>query len=106
MNFEIINPEGKIVMHTEYTECIPYDLLSYMYKAGFRFKINSKSYSVDKINQEYPNPEHDKHILCTTTGKRFYTQAEAARFYGIDSAQVSDSIKTGKARSGYTFVKD
>lgn len=46
-----------------------------------------------------------KEIKCLEDGKVFKNQSAAARYYDIDPAQVSDSIKTGRKRSGYTFGK-
>lgn len=44
-------------------------------------------------------------IRCVETGELFDKQSQAARYYKIDPAAVSDSIKTGRVRSGYTFEK-
>lgn len=44
-------------------------------------------------------------IRCRETGQTWEKQSWAAKELGIDAAQVSDSIKTGKTRSGYTFEK-
>lgn len=44
-------------------------------------------------------------IRCKETGQTWDKQSWAAKELGIDAAQVSDSIKTGKTRSGYTFEK-
>lgn len=52
-------------------------------------------------------PSTDKKfvIRCKETGQTWEKQSWAAKELGIDAAQVSDSIKTGKTRSGYTFEK-
>lgn len=44
-------------------------------------------------------------IRCKETGQTWDKQSHAAKELGIDAAQVSDSIKTGKTRSGYTFER-
>lgn len=44
-------------------------------------------------------------IRCKETGQTWEKQSWAAKELGIDAAQVSDSIKTGRTRSGYTFEK-
>lgn len=44
-------------------------------------------------------------IRCKESGQTWEKQSWAAKELGIDAAQVSDSIKTGKTRSGYTFEK-
>lgn len=46
-----------------------------------------------------------KRVRCIETGKIYENQSAAARDLKIDPAQVSDSIKTGRRRSGYTFEK-
>ncbi len=46
-----------------------------------------------------------KEVRCIETGKVYVNQSAAARDLGIDPAQVSDSIKTGRKRSGYTFER-
>lgn len=54
-----------------------------------------------------PKPSNGKKfvIRCKETGQTWEKQSWAAKELGIDAAQVSDSIKTGKTRSGYTFEK-
>ena len=42
-------------------------------------------------------------VRCIDTGEIFSKQSEAAKKYGIDPAAVSDSLKTGRKRAGYTF---
>ena len=44
-------------------------------------------------------------VRCIDTGKVYNSQSEAAKDLKIDPAQVSDSIKTGRPRSGYTFER-
>lgn len=53
MRFEVINTTGKIVMNTEYYECIPNKttLLS-MEKAGYKFKLNKKMVNRKKLGEE------------------------------------------------------
>lgn len=44
-------------------------------------------------------------IRCKETGQTWDKQIQAAEELGITPAQVSNSIKTGKKRSGYTFER-
>ena len=44
-------------------------------------------------------------VRCIDNGKIYNSQSEAAKDLKIDPAQVSDSIKTGRPRSGYTFER-
>ena len=46
-----------------------------------------------------------KQVRCKETGVVYANQSAAAKDLGIDPAQVSDSIKTGRPRSGYTFER-
>lgn len=46
-----------------------------------------------------------KKVRCIDTGEVFDSQSAAAKHFKIDPAQVSDSIKTGRPRSGYRFEK-
>lgn len=50
-------------------------------------------------------PAKSKEVRCLETGKVYKNQSEAAKDLKIDPAQVSDSIKTGRKRSGYTFER-
>lgn len=49
--------------------------------------------------------QYTKQVRCIDTGKVYPNQSAAARDLHIDPAQVSDSIKTGRPRSGYRFEK-
>ena len=51
------------------------------------------------------NKKVSKQVICVDTGKIYKNQSEAAKDLGIDPAQVSDSIKTGRKRSGYLFQR-
>lgn len=44
-------------------------------------------------------------IRCIETGELFDKQSQAAKALGIDPAAVSDSLKTGRKRAGYTFER-
>lgn len=116
--FEVYKPNGTSGMITESPECIPYEDIDKMYQAGYRFKLNGRTVGkndiktkVDAILHSSTNVSSKSHkdsrcfILCVDTGIEYPTQSAAARDLGIDPAQVSDSIKTGRPRSGYTFKK-
>lgn len=49
--------------------------------------------------------QYTKQVRCIDTGKVYPNQSAAARDLHIDPAQVSDSIKTGRPRSGYRFER-
>lgn len=115
------------VMGTNCKSCIyTEDEISNMYADGYQFLVNDKLVKISK-SDKHPgktvwaaiNAVSDQlntfstsgssnlvdKIHCITTDKYFNKQSEAAKFYGIDPAQVSDSIKTGRPRSGYVFEK-
>lgn len=114
MLFTVIGPDGHPKMGTEYRECI-YDIeqLESMASAGFRFKLNDKLISLNNLKKELglsfddakPSSTNESIILCVETGDRFKKQSEAAKALGIDPAAVSDSLKTGRKRAGYTFTR-
>ena len=61
MKFEVINPFGKIVMHTEYEECIPdKKQVEQMLKAGYKFKLNGKNLNRKELNNFLFNIEGNK----------------------------------------------
>lgn len=124
MTFEVIPPSGNgSITHSE--ECIHYDLLESMAKAGCKFKVDGKLVSKNNIRSAVAaslgkpistsventvklntvDKPTSKAVRCIDTGKVYKNQSEAARDLGIDPAQVSDSIKTGRPRSGYTFER-
>lgn len=116
--FEVYKPNDMGGMVTESPECIPYEDLDKMYQAGYRFKLNGRAVGKNDIKNKVnavlhtgTNVSSNSHkvskcfILCVDNGVEYLTQSAAARDLGIDPAQVSDSIKTGRPRSGYTFKK-
>lgn len=65
----------------------------------------SKTSDTPKSTVTKPSAGKKFVIRCKETGQTWEKQSWAAKELGIDAAQVSDSIKTGKTRSGYTFEK-
>ena len=124
MLFQVYDSVGEAKMSTYYPSCIyQKSTLQNMQNAGYYFKIDGKRASIAEVMkaaaQKDPTPEQVaalharrtvepatlKRIRCVDDGKIFSTQSEAARYYNIDPAQVSDSIKTGRPRSGRTFER-
>lgn len=130
MHFQVVRAiDNRPMMSTDYLSCIPFDQLDSMNSNGYYFKLDGKKVSIKVIKDlEKQLPPEDrieiqssvntdaetkstavsvkaKGIRCKDTGEVFKNQAEAARHFNIDPAQVSDSIKTGRPRSGYTFEK-
>lgn len=127
--------DNRPMMSTEYESCIPYEHLTAMSKSGYYFRLDGKKVNANAVrllqkgNKEmdfilpnchvteenmpdsnnmkvaYKPSTSSKSVRCVDTGEIFKNQAEAARHFKIDPAQVSDSIKTGRPRSGYTFEK-
>lgn len=114
MLFTVIGPDGHPKMGTDYRECI-YDIeqLESMASAGCKFKWNDKVVSLTNLKKELgsnsetvkSNVQNESFIVCLETGDKFNKQSEAAKALGIDPAAVSDSLKTGRKRSGYTFTR-
>lgn len=100
MKFEVIGPDGHCKMSTKYEEYIPYSYMTQMSENGYTFRLDGKPISLKSaMGMRHPQ------IKCVETGEVFMKQSDAARTYNIDPAQISDSLKTGKTRSGYTFVR-
>ena len=113
MLFEVFAKDGTGRFQTSSESCIPYDNLDSMNKAGFKFKLDGKRISVKDLKSrrkgsatKSKSSDEVYIIRCVETNKTYNKQSDAARDLGIDPAQVSDSIKTGRKRSGYTFVKE
>lgn len=64
-----------------------------------------KASDIPKSSATKPSAGKKFVIRCKESGQTWEKQSWAAKELGIDAAQVSDSIKTGKTRSGYTFEK-
>lgn len=121
MKFEVINSDKECVMCTEHSCCIPFNQLDSMTTSGYRFKIDGKFVSKKDIarvvkcslqptselsrSTDSKSANTSKQVRCKDTGIVYANQSAAARDLGIDPAQVSDSIKTGRPRSGYTFER-
>lgn len=116
MLFTVIGPDGNPKMRTDYRECI-YDLdqLESMSFAGCKFKWNDKMISLVNLKKELSSSNEiissskpligKTVIVCLETNQQFEKQSEAAKALGIDPAAVSDSLKTGRKRAGYTFTR-
>lgn len=115
MVFEIFDRNGVRVSVTESLTCIPFDDIPHMANAGYKFKLDGKAISKTRImemcNQVPSQPvssvsvSYSKQVRCIDTGKVYMNQSQAAKDLNIDPAQVSDSIKTGRPRSGYRFER-
>lgn len=117
MLFEVIGPDGKGKMCTHSESCIPYEDLDSMAKAGYSFRLDGKKVSKNQLLSSQvvsgesrgaaPKETRGQFVIrCIETNETFNRQCDAAKALNIDPAQVSDSIKTGRPRSGYTFVKE
>lgn len=119
--FEVYGADNQLKMHTNNKDCI-YDAqqLSSLQSTGHYFKLEGKRATKSQVLEFRGSSPREsgfsllrsqvqestkKQILCENNGKIYQNQAEAAKDLGIDPAQVSDSIKTGRPRSGYTFKK-
>lgn len=116
MLFTVIGPDGQPKMGTDCRECIyDVDQLEIMSSAGCKFKWNDKMISLVNLKKELSNSNETRNIskplsgktiiICLETNQQFEKQSEAAKALGIDPAAVSDSLKTGRKRAGYTFTR-
>lgn len=129
MKFEIYDRHGVGLLEVHQLSCVPFSQLDDMAKnAGFKFKVDGKSVPANKVKEAVATslgisasavnttkaattsstasePIYSKQVRCKDTGAVYKNQSEAAKALGIDPAQVSDSIKTGRPRSGYIFEK-
>ena len=116
MLFQAIGPDKQSKMGTDHVECIPWDNIFSMSQAGYTFKYQGKiisktallslnAKSTSTVSSVDCKANSKPRIKCIDTGTIYNSQSEAAKDLKIDPAQVSDSIKTGRPRSGYTFIK-
>lgn len=123
MKFEV--RDGiRTMFQTEDVGFIPdLEYLESMHEVGLKFYIDNKLSSVASVDAarnkeaEVRNErvsKSDKSISlfaiksnrivhCIETDQYFNKQSEAAKTLGIDPAAVSDSLKTHRKRSGFTF---
>lgn len=111
--YEVYGPDKELKMVTNSAECLPKEHVDDMFAEGYVFKDGGKLMTKSQVKSAKNTAAIDAtalpgkpRILCVTTGKVYVNQSAAARDLGIDPAQVSDSIKTGKVRSGYLFTKE
>lgn len=122
MIFQVIRKSDNKGMFKTNTAELPYSAttLKQMEISGYAFKVDGKSMSASNVIKAFSETGDTRQaapaiaantvsttyiIRCIETGETWRTQALAARALNIDPAQVSDSIKTGRKRSGYTFEK-
>lgn len=100
------------------------EYLEAMHEVGLKFYMNNKLYNVRAVDsarndmkstiEAKKGSKSEKSISlfsikssrlvhCIETDQYFNKQSEAAKTLGIDPAAVSDSLKTHRKRSGFTF---
>lgn len=125
MKFEVIRIADNRNMFSYEGDRVPYpaETINIMSGSGYKFKIDgsvvTKGAVLSLINstdarQAAPaiatisnnKPTNtSKKVRCIETNTVYDSQSAAAKAFNIDPAQVSDSIKTGRKRSGYTFER-
>lgn len=117
MLFEVLRAnDNSVVMYTTSSSCVTAEDIDALSCAGYKFRVDNKIvskqsaklYASAEVHSDDISVDDSKRILtryvrCVTTGEVFKNQSLAAKAYKIDPAQVSDSIKTGRVRSGYLF---
>lgn len=123
MKFEV-RDGTRTMFQTEDVGFIPdIEYLESMHEVGLKFYIDNKLSSVASVDAarnkeaEVRNERSSKSdkpislfaiksnrmVHCIETDQYFTKQSEAAKTLGIDPAAVSDSLKTHRKRSGFTF---
>lgn len=123
MKFEV-RDGTRTMFQTEDIGFVPdLEYLESMHEIGLKFYIDNKLASVASVDairnkevdtQNRMTSKSDKPISlfdikstrmvhCIETDQYFNKQSEAAKTLGIDPAAVSDSLKTHRKRSGFTF---
>ena len=53
MKFEVINNQNQVIMHTEFSSCIPSkEILDAVVKAGYKIRLNGKVLSNRTLNKQ------------------------------------------------------
>ena len=119
MKFEVINPDGRVVYNTEHKQCIDISDIDVQSAAGYKFRLDGKVVSRNKLKEWLVSTEHDvprpetqhtsattrsvKQIKCLNNGKIYKNMSEAGRDLGIDSALISYSLKVNRPTKGFSF---
>lgn len=92
--------------------CIDYDHCVSQKEVGYTFKLDGKTVSLNQIREllkiDAPKPSETttrkvRSIRCINNGKVYKTMSEAGKNLGIDSAQISYSLKVNRPTKGYSF---
>lgn len=106
---DILSDAGSPVQETERTSNRDSDTLTLSSSSSngntSALIVNSTSESTTSKANIKVAGKLSRQVRCIDTGEVFDNQSAAAKHFKIDPAQVSDSIKTGRPRSGYRFEK-
>lgn len=123
MKFEV-RDGTRTMFQTEDVGFIPdLEYLESMHEVGLKFYVDNKLSSVASVdsarnkeaavrNERVSKSDKpislfaiksNRMVHCIETDQYFNKQSEAAKTLGIDPAAVSDSLKTHRKRSGFTF---
>lgn len=103
--------------------CIDMDQIEAQASHGYKFKLNGKTVTVSQIraflaengasvpakrtlsepNQPNPTTRKVRAIRCLNNKKVYRNMSEAAKDLGLDSAQISYSLKVSRPTKGYSF---
>lgn len=100
--------DGKLVPKTNFKSSMEQAIANAVCEHGTEYNPDG-----DEPSEKKPTPavhlvqrtRRGGKVRCIDNGKIYNSQSEAAKALKIDPAQVSDSIKTGRPRSGYTFER-
>jgi len=118
MQFEHIGPDGECKCVDVHISCINIENCIDQAANGYKFKLDGKRIELSEVKklvgytgrtsqQSATTAETTtrkvRSIRCLNNGKTYKNMSEAAKDLGLDSAQISYSLKVGRPTKGYEF---
>lgn len=100
--------DGKLVPKTNFKSSMEQAIANAVCEHGTEYDPDEHKEAVAQpasVTKSAQRTRRGGKVRCIDNGKIYNSQSEAAKDLKIDPAQVSDSIKTGRPRSGYTFER-
>jgi hypothetical protein len=85
MKFEVINSNGRCMQSTTFPECIPYQFLESMASHGYRFRVDGKIVSKNRVKQAVDES-------LGVVSKNIITESDKVEILGVDLAASPDRI--------------
>ena len=83
MRFEVINSNGRCMQLTEHPNCVPYNFLESMAAHGYKFRVDGKIVSKNRVRQAV---EESLGVVSKNT----ITEPEKVEILGVDLAASPD----------------